>query len=659
MAPRLRSSKNKEKSAESPQSETVDSFQLVPSSSQLNSSFSIPPPGVDTQAIIDEIATAGSEFGDLDNLLESDFLLFSPQKDDNQLEKAPNSENPPPEETNETTGVDETVKSPEKNPRKRGRKPKQSLEKLCPVCPKTVHFMRQHLIKAHGWSGKPLQFILSVMATEKVKSPVYECQNCLLRFTHRQRHLDKNPDCEVIRVTRDTKEVYPKEIIHYMKDQRVLSDRGWDIMNQYQQYCTIKLKKPLANYQIDFLSKLFRATASFKKPEVIGDVFNSLKEEKNYTFSSLRKLCFDAKAFIRWLASGQQKSYRVNKSSLDAAIGCWLNETSKDCLKEQKERKEERFAEIPTMEMLCEVQDLVENFIDSRCEIDSQWHKLTVKEKLSLLLFQIHSRANCRVGTLLNFTVKDLEDYQPGNYIRSHDHKTGSIFTSFAYITNSEKQLLQSLHREYEAEFKVQPSVIFPGNYDKDLTTQSTNIAKLLKKLFQITDFKFHPNACRKVWDTYYFKNKEKIPQQLQRLFESNTGHSDKTRQLHYTLPPTNDDLQSLFEATGKIRKECREKRRESASTSRLVPDEQSTVLEAYIQEAAESEIDLIPSTSATKSPVKNLPESNAKIDAKNVEEQSESLPSDDESMKKDKNASSDFSYKPPFSFKVKKNREI
>ena len=196
------------------------------------------------------------------------------------------------------------------------------------------------------------------------------------------------------------------------------------------------------------------------------------------------------KAFIRWLNSGHQKSYRVNKSAIEDAISCWLKETAKENLKEQKERKEKRFADDPTMEMLCEVQDRVENLNESRCEIDSPWRPLTITEKLSLLLFQIHSRANWRVGVLLNFSTKDLEEYQPGDYIRSN-HKTGSIFTNFAYITNSEKQLLQSLHQEYDEKFKTKPSVIFRGNFDKDLTTQATHIAKLMKNLFNITSLNF------------------------------------------------------------------------------------------------------------------------------------------------------------------------
>ena len=73
------------------------------------------------------------------------------------------------------------------------------------------------------------------------------------------------------------------------------------------------------------------------------------------------------------------------------------------------------------MEMFCEVQERVENLIESRCERDSPRHTLTITENLSLLLSQIHSRANCRVGVLLKISTKDLEDYQADDYIRSKD----------------------------------------------------------------------------------------------------------------------------------------------------------------------------------------------------------------------------------------------
>ena len=42
------------------------------------------------------------------------------------------------------------------------------------------------------------------------------------------------------------------------------------------------MKKPLANFQIDFISKLFRDTNSFKRVELIGETFNNLEKEKTH-----------------------------------------------------------------------------------------------------------------------------------------------------------------------------------------------------------------------------------------------------------------------------------------------------------------------------------------------------------------------------------------
>ena len=512
--------------------------------------------------------------------------------------------------------------------------------------------MRQHLIKAHGWSGRPLHFILSLFATQNLKTPVYECKTCLSRFTHRQRHIDKNTGCKVQRITRDNTDCYPQEVIVYMKDKRVLSERGYDVMCQFQEYCTEKLKKPLQNFQFDFISRVFRDSQSFKRIDQISESLNGLKKEKQYTFTSVRKLCFDLKTFIRWLKSGRQKSYRFNKPSLEDAITSWLKENSKEGQKEQKERNEKRFSTIPTMEILCETQDLVEDLIEKRFDLDSQWHTLSVQEKLSLLLFQIHSRANCRLGVLLNFTVTDLENYQPGDYIRSREHKTGSIFMNYAYITDTEKRLLQSLHRDYEEQFKVKPSLVFPGHMDKALTTQSTTIARLMNTLFNITEYKFHPNACRKVWDTYYFKNKKNIPEHLRRLFESNTGHSDKTRELHYTLPPSNEDLSNLFAVTGQIRQDCRQRRSQPCTSSVSNQAEVSvenpsiSLSESSPQASARDQ----PSTSRStpKRPINSESESESKIEAKKLKSDvSNSLSVEDETDE-DNGTASDFTFKPP-----------
>ena len=141
------------------------------------------------------------------------------------------------------------------------------------------------------------------------------------------------------------------------------------------------MKKPLANFQYEAISKVFRGTHSLKRPDLLGQTLNKMKEDKNYTYSSVRKLCFDIKLFITWMSAGHQKSYKIRKNIINDNLQLWLKQTSKECLKEQSKRKLERFSAIPTMDTLCEAQDLVENFIESKVLLDSQWRQLKVQEK--------------------------------------------------------------------------------------------------------------------------------------------------------------------------------------------------------------------------------------------------------------------------------------
>ena len=120
-----------------------------------------------------------------------------------------------------------------------------------------------------------------------------------------------------------------------MRFKGVLSERGSEVLNQCADNCRDKLRKSLANFQFVAISRFFRRTHSLKRTDLLGDCITKLKEEKNYTFSSARKFCFDRKLFITWMGSGHQKSYKISKQMLDDAIKLWLKETSKECRKEK------------------------------------------------------------------------------------------------------------------------------------------------------------------------------------------------------------------------------------------------------------------------------------------------------------------------------------
>ena len=82
-----------------------------------------------------------------------------------------------------------------------------------------------------------------------------------------------------------------------------------------------------------------------------------------------------------------------------------------------------------------------------------------------------------------------------------------------------------------------------------------------MKNLFNFTAYKFYPNPCRKVWGTYYDKNKEKVPGTLQKFLELRSSRK-KTRDKHYVIPPSDSDLQQFFQAKDEIRKQIHEKRK-------------------------------------------------------------------------------------------------
>ena len=203
------------------------------------------------------------------------------------------------------------------------------------------------------------------------------------------------------------------------------------------------------------------------------------------------------------------------------------------------------------MQQMAEMQLKVDQLFDQKWEIDSLWHTLSIEAKLSVLLFKIHSRSNCRVGILTNLTITQLREYNAGDFIVSNEHKTGTLFMNFTYITASEKSELLALNEEWgEKKEGGAPEKVWPGySEDKELTTQAADLSKAMKKLFNVDLPKYNPNNCRKTWDSSYYRNKDIIPPHLRRLFESNTGHSAKTAENYYTLPPTTEELKELFSA--------------------------------------------------------------------------------------------------------------
>ena len=276
----------------------------------------------------------------------------------------------------------------------------------------------------------------------------------------------------------------------------------------------------------------------------------------------MRKITFDIKQFAKWARDDPKCPYKFSLEKVYSTLEAFLKDNARDSKLETKMRQKKRFTTVPPFAYMCDVQEKVEKVIDEGGLLDSQWLSLTLQEKLALLLFQIHSRANCRVGILLNFKVQSLRDYQPEEPIESNEHKTGSLYTNYTYFTQQEKNLLLTLLDEWTEKNDAEPETIFPGSSENN--TQAATIARVMFKLFKERKYRFHPNSCRKSWETHYAVNRAQFPEFMRSLFEENTGHSRKTAEEHYQQPPTAEELKNLFDAQKTIRKNALQKFREN-----------------------------------------------------------------------------------------------
>merc|ERR1712150_127390 len=66
---------------------------------------------------------------------------------------------------------------------------KQDTLQECILCNRTVKHIRSHLVQSHQLSlyDEKRQFILSFYRTKKVNIAVYQCNQCIIRFTNKRR----------------------------------------------------------------------------------------------------------------------------------------------------------------------------------------------------------------------------------------------------------------------------------------------------------------------------------------------------------------------------------------------------------------------------------------------------------------------------------------
>ena len=135
--------------------------------------------------------------------------------------------------------------------------------------------------------------------------------------------------------------------------------------------------------------------------------------------------------------------------------------------------------------------------------------------------------------------------------------------------------------REYEEQSKLKPFLAFPGNLDSSDYSVYHNCPPH-QDFFQYIRVQVPSKRGSKDVRHIFFKITKNHPRGFETLFELNTGHSDKTCELHYTLSLAIKNYQELFAATGKIRQDSRRRRSQSGTSSVLnqpeVPAENTSI---------------------------------------------------------------------------------
>ena len=110
---------------------------------------------------------------------------------------------------------------------------------------------------------------------------------------------------------------------------------------------------------------------------------------------------------------------------------------------------------------------------------------------------------------------------------------------------------MKRLKRQFIKEYRICPTLVFPTPVNTVEHSMSRNIRIVLGNLFaddlKDLDKDFHANSVRKMWDTFFFKNKESLGSVFAAHL-AQTGHSEATALRNYVVPDKLQMLQMLLD---------------------------------------------------------------------------------------------------------------
>ena len=458
-----------------------------------------------------------------------------------------------PTTTQVTRISDEEVQEVGKTSPKRKRTVKRSMRdtlRTCTICKKKVSKIGQHLDKVHS-SIAPARrkFLMSFYSTQNARSTVYQCVNCPLRLTNKQRHLINYPVHIILTVKNKKSDAeFPPEITE-ISEKSMMGFQFSTVLDEYNEIYNSFHDKDLSQFQRNFIRAFILGTDHMKHAEMVNQTIRQYKEDNEYTHNSVSKLIVVLRHFIKWVQRHRSRIMKVNFKTITDELDEYEYRNKVNKRKETQKRKKERFDGLPSFEELAFLAKNVEERI-----VQSVSGDFTYMELVSMTILVTLVNSNCRLGTVLNTKTEDFENMELGEVLRSYDHKTGHICENFSEKTPELAALVEQCHDLYQKETgKTKPTRLFPNKQGGDLTTTASIVKSTIEKFIGKQDFSFSPNAIRKVWETYIKNNPSVLPDELKPAFRSNTGHSEATAEKHYVADLQNETIKLFLQKQRQI----------------------------------------------------------------------------------------------------------
>ena len=454
----------------------------------------------------------------------------------------------------------EPTPGPSNGPRtipKKGRKPNKKVTqgskfdfRVCTICQTKVKKIGQHLDKMHPeLEDVHRKFLMSFYRTHNARITVFQCVNCPLRLTNKRRHLQEFPGHIILTVkNKQSPAEFPPELT-MLSETTSLGFKSSQILEEFDEYYVSTLGTEIRQFHRRFVKKVFQDTNQLKNLKDLGGIIRTYRESNNYTHSSMQKLLPTLKMFVKWMRRHKTRSHKVSYSTIFEEISAYEERNKVAGRKESKARQKSRFEGLPSMEELAKLAETIRKRL-----VHGVSNDFTYLDLASLSIFLVLIDNNCRLGTVLKTTTEDYDKVDVGAIIRSHEHKTGHVYENFFEKTEETNALISKCHELFTKETGLRkPKLLFPNKQGREMTTASANFNSALSKHFETPNFKVGPNIIRKVWETHIRDNASKIPEELQRAFRSNTGHSEATADRHYVAPLEDSAIRAVLKRQREI----------------------------------------------------------------------------------------------------------